>query len=64
VNHERSKHIDVRFHFIRDQVKKGKVELVHVASQEQAADIFTKPLPTVLFEKGKMMLGMKDGKNT
>ena len=44
-------------------MKEGIVELVHVASQEQAADIFTKPLPTVLFEKSKMMLGMKDGKN-
>ena len=63
VNHERSKHIDVRFHFIREQVKEGSVELVHVASKEQATDIFTKPLPTVLFEKGKMMLGMKDGKS-
>jgi len=63
VNHERSKHIDVRFHFIREQVKEGNVELVHVASKEQAADIFTKPLPTVLFEKGKKMLGMRSGKN-
>jgi len=63
VNHERSKHIDVRFHFIREQVKEGSVELVHVASKEQATDIFTKPLPTVLFEKGKKMLGMKDGRS-
>ena len=32
VNHRRSKHIDVRFHFIREQVKEGKVELKHVES--------------------------------
>jgi len=63
VNHERSKHIDVRFHFIRDHVKEGNVELVHVASQDQVADIFTKPLPTVLLERCKKLLGMKDGRN-
>lgn len=63
VNHERSKHIDVRFHFIRDQVKKGSVELVHVASRDQVADIFTKPLPTVLLENCKKLLGIKDGRN-
>jgi len=42
---ERIKHIDVRFHFIRDHVKKGSVKLMHVASQDQVADIFTKLLP-------------------
>ena len=51
MNNERSKHIDVRFHFIRDHVKKGSVELVHVASQDQVADIFTKPLPKVLLQE-------------
>jgi len=39
------------FVFICDHVKKGSVELVHVASQDQVVDIFTKPLPKVLFEK-------------
>ena len=48
MNHERSKHIDVRFHFIRDHVKKGSVALLHVASQDQIVDIFIKPLPKVL----------------
>lgn len=63
VNHERSKHIDVRFHFIRDHVKKGSIELVHVASQEQAADIFTKPLPKVLLDNCKKLIGMTDGRS-
>ena len=63
VNHERSKHIDVHFHFIRDHVKKGSFELVHVTSQDQVADIFTKPLPKVLFDKFKKMIGMMDGRN-
>ena len=34
VNNERSKHIDIRFHFIRDHVKEGSVELLHVASHD------------------------------
>jgi len=58
VNDERSKHIDVRFHFIRDLVKKGIVELVHVASQDQVVDIFTKWLPKVFFKKYKKMIAM------
>ena len=63
VNHERSKHIDIHFHFIRGHVKKGSVELVHVASQDQVADIFTKLLPKVFFDKNKKMIGMMDGRN-
>ncbi|GMJ06876.1 hypothetical protein HRI_004356800 [Hibiscus trionum] len=63
VNHERSKHIDVHFHFIRDHVKEGNVELVHVASRNQVADIFTKPLPKVLLDKCKKMIGMMDGRS-
>ena len=60
VNHERSKHIDVGFHFIRDHVKEGSVELLHVASLDQVADIFTRPLSKVLFDKYKKMIGMTD----
>ena len=50
VNHERNKHINVRFHFIRDHVKEGSVELLYLASQDQVEDIFTKPLLKVLFD--------------
>ncbi|KAJ3701279.1 hypothetical protein LUZ61_004984 [Rhynchospora tenuis] len=61
VHHERSKHIDIRFHFIREHVKDGDVELTHVASREQVADIFTKPLGVELFNRFKKMLGMRAG---
>ncbi|WVZ75460.1 hypothetical protein U9M48_023510 [Paspalum notatum var. saurae] len=44
VLHSRTKHIDVRFHFLRDQYEKGDIDLVHVVSENQLADIFTKPL--------------------
>lgn len=42
--YERSKHIDVRFHFLRDLTKDRAVELVHCRSQDQVADLMTKPL--------------------
>jgi hypothetical protein len=63
VNHERSKYIDVRFYFIRDHVKEGSVKLVYVASQDQVADIFTKPLPKVFLDKYKKMIDMTDGRS-
>ncbi|RDX98983.1 hypothetical protein CR513_18037, partial [Mucuna pruriens] len=40
--HERSKYIDTRCHFIRECIVKKEIELVHVKSQDQVADIFTK----------------------
>jgi len=44
VNHQRSKHIDIRYHFIRDEVEKGNVNLFYVPTQQNPADIFTKPM--------------------
>ena len=63
VYHERSKHIDARFHFIREHVKNREVKMIHVVSHDQVTDIFTKPLPTVLFENLKKKIGMKDWKS-
>nr|GEY95320.1 retrovirus-related Pol polyprotein from transposon TNT 1-94 [Tanacetum cinerariifolium] len=50
VQHSRFKHIDIRHHFIREQVKKGVVELFFVTTDYQLADIFTKALPRERFE--------------
>ncbi|GJY20058.1 retrovirus-related pol polyprotein from transposon TNT 1-94 [Tanacetum coccineum] len=59
VQHSRSKHIDIRHHFIREQVENGVVELYFVKTEYQLADIFTKALPRVLFEFLLPRLGMK-----
>ncbi|GJV72599.1 hypothetical protein Tco_1492594 [Tanacetum coccineum] len=59
VQHSRSKHIDIRYHFIREQVKKGVVELYFVTTDCQLADIFTKALPRELFEFLLLRIGMK-----
>ncbi|GJW10732.1 retrovirus-related pol polyprotein from transposon TNT 1-94 [Tanacetum coccineum] len=50
VHHSRSKHIDIRHHFIREQVEKGVVELYFVMTDYQLANIFTKALPRERFE--------------
>ncbi|WVZ58559.1 hypothetical protein U9M48_008820, partial [Paspalum notatum var. saurae] len=44
VLHSRTKHIDVRFHFLRDHCEKGDIDLIHVETQNQLADILTKQL--------------------
>ncbi|GJV06375.1 retrovirus-related pol polyprotein from transposon TNT 1-94 [Tanacetum coccineum] len=59
VQHSRSKHIDIRHHFIREQVEKGAVELYFVTTDYQLADIFTKALPRERFEFLLSRLGMK-----
>ncbi|GJV66780.1 hypothetical protein Tco_1482289 [Tanacetum coccineum] len=59
VQHSRSKHIDIRHHFIREQVKNGVVELYFVETNYQLADILTKALPRERFEFLLPQLGMK-----
>jgi hypothetical protein len=50
VFHDKSKHIGIKYHFIRDVVEKGAVKLHYVATNEQVADVLTKPLSKVKFE--------------
>nr|GFD51521.1 retrovirus-related Pol polyprotein from transposon TNT 1-94 [Tanacetum cinerariifolium] len=50
VQHSMSKHIEIRHHFIREQVERGMVELYFVTTDYQLADIFTKALPRQRFE--------------
>jgi len=57
VKSERTKHVDVKYHFITDEISKGAVEVKWVPSAEQQADIFTKALATPVFEllRGQLM---------
>ncbi|GJW49417.1 retrovirus-related pol polyprotein from transposon TNT 1-94 [Tanacetum coccineum] len=59
VQHSRAKHIDVRYHFIKEQVENGVVELYFVRTEYQLADIFTKPLPRERFNFLIDKLGMR-----
>nr|GEY14588.1 ribonuclease H [Tanacetum cinerariifolium] len=59
VQHSRAKHIDVRYHFIKQQVENGIVELYFIRTEYQLADIFTKPLPRERFNLLIEKLGMR-----
>ncbi|WVZ75634.1 LOW QUALITY PROTEIN: hypothetical protein U9M48_023671 [Paspalum notatum var. saurae] len=59
VLHSRTKHIDVRFHFLRDHYEKGDIDLIHVVSANQLADIFTKPLEFDAFTRLRGEIGVK-----
>lgn len=59
VLHGRSKHIDVRFHFLRNLTRDGVVELKYYSTSEQLADIMTKPLKLESFLKLRELLGMR-----
>ena len=50
VQHQRTKHIEMDIHFVREKVARGEVRVRHVPSRYQIADIFTKGLPLILFE--------------
>ncbi|GJW89459.1 ribonuclease H-like domain-containing protein [Tanacetum coccineum] len=59
VQHQRTKHIEIDIHFIRDMVKVGHVRILHVPSHFQYADIFTKGLPSALFEDFRSSLSVR-----
>jgi len=56
--HGRTKHIDVHFHFIRQTITNGHIELKYCPTDEMIADIFTKSLARVKFEKFRILLGL------
>ncbi|UYV64215.1 ATP13A3 [Cordylochernes scorpioides] len=60
VFHKRTKHIDVRYHFIRSKHEEGELKVHHVCSSEQLADIMTKPLPRNKFHYLRGLLNILD----
>ena len=58
VFHDRSKHVDGWYHFIQDMVQRGVVRLDHIRTNEQIADILTKPLGKVMFLTFRENLGI------
>ena len=58
VFHDRSKHIDIRYHYIRECITRKDVQVEYVRSQDQIADIFTKPLKFEDFARLRNLLGL------
>ena len=56
--HEKSKHIEIKYHYIMDMVKRGVVKLQYVATNKQIADVLAKPLARVKFEYFMEKLGV------
>jgi uncharacterized beta-barrel protein YwiB (DUF1934 family) len=63
VEHSRTKHIVIRYHFLRDHQQKGDIEIAYVSTKEQLADIFTKPLDEQTFTKLRYELNILDSRN-
>ncbi|GJS16969.1 retrovirus-related pol polyprotein from transposon TNT 1-94 [Tanacetum coccineum] len=61
VQHSRTKHIHTRYHFIKEQVKNGIIELYFVRTEYQLADMFTKDLPEDRFQYLVRRIGINDG---
>jgi hypothetical protein len=51
VQHQRTKHVEIDLHFIQEKVAIGQVRILHVPTTSQFADMFTKGLPSSVFEK-------------
>ena len=63
VEHSRTKHIDIRYHFLRDHQQKGDIEIAYVSTHNQLANIFTKPLDENTFSKLRNELNILDSQN-
>jgi hypothetical protein len=58
VFHDRSKHIEIKYYFLRDKVQRGEVVLQYISTDEQTADILTKPLSKIKFAYLRDKLGL------
>jgi hypothetical protein len=63
VEHSRTKHIAIRYHFLRDHQQKGDIEIAYINTKDQLVDIFTKPLDEQTFTKLRHELNILDSRN-
>ncbi|GKD33772.1 hypothetical protein Tco_1249281, partial [Tanacetum coccineum] len=59
VQHSKTRHIDIRYHFIKEHVEKGTVELYFIETEYQLTNLFTKALPKEHFEYLVHRIGMR-----
>jgi hypothetical protein len=58
IYHVRTKHIEVHYHFIRKKIIAREINLIHVSTEDQVVDVFTKALGTDKLKKFRKMLGV------
>jgi hypothetical protein len=63
IEHSRTKHIDIRHHFLRDHQQKGDIEVYHNNTENQLVDNFTKPLDEKRFCRLRSELNVLDSRN-
>jgi hypothetical protein len=61
VQHQRTKHVEIDLHFVREKVVIGQVRVLHVPTTSQFTDVFTKGLPSSVFEEFRSSLNICRG---
>jgi hypothetical protein len=61
VQHQRTKHVEIDLHFIREKVAIGQVRVLHAPTTSQFVDVFTKGLPSSVFEEFRSSLNIYSG---
>ncbi len=57
-NHSRTKHIDIKYHYVRDVTEKKNIEIVYCPTERMVADILTKALLKLRFEELRSLMGV------
>jgi hypothetical protein len=63
IEHSHTKNVDIRHHFLRDHQQKGDIEVYHICTENQLADIFTNPLDEKRFCRLRSELNVLDSRN-
>jgi hypothetical protein len=63
VEHSHTKHIDIRHHVLRDHQQNGDINIYHISTENQLADIFTKPLDEKTICRLRSVLNVLDSRN-
>jgi hypothetical protein len=56
--HERTKHIEIKYHYVRDGVEKGKLKVCKIHTLDNPTDMLTKPVPVAKFELCSSLVGL------
>ena len=60
ISHNRTKHIDIKFRYVREALEDGIIDLIYCPTEQMAADILTKPLTRQCFETLRLEMGLKN----